>query len=78
MNLQIEESFFPHFKALIDSFINDNKVKILNDEPLKDFECSSVDEVRRRVLLAEERIKSGNFLTEEKFWEKIENQTENR
>jgi hypothetical protein len=78
MNLQIEESFFPHFKALIDAFINDNKVKILNDEPLKDFECSSVDEVRRRVLLAEERIKNGNFLTEEKFWEKIENQMENR
>ena len=78
MNLQIEESFFPHFKALIDTFINDNKVKILNDEPLKDFECSSVDEVRKRVFLAEERIKNGNFLTEEKFWEKIENQTENR
>ena len=55
MNLQIEESFFPHFKALIDSFINDNKVKILKDEPLKDFECSSVEEVRRRVYLAEQQ-----------------------
>jgi len=43
----------------------------------KAFERSSVDEVRKRVLIAEERIKNGNFFTEEKFWEEIENQTEN-
>ncbi|MCH9740450.1 MAG: hypothetical protein K0U38_06375 [Epsilonproteobacteria bacterium] len=53
MNLQIEESFFPHFKALIDSFINDNKVKIVHDELPKHLTCSSIEEVRRRVYLAE-------------------------
>ncbi|MBU1958295.1 hypothetical protein KJ680_07820 [bacterium] len=67
MNLQIEDSFFPHFKALIDSFINDNKVQIVNDELPKHLTCSSVEEVRRRVFEAEKRIESGEYLTEQEY-----------
>jgi hypothetical protein len=54
MNLEIEDSFFPHFKALVESFINDNKVKIVNNELPKHIECNSIEEVRRRVYLAEQ------------------------
>ena len=65
MNLQIEESFFPHFKALVDSFINDNKIKIIDNELPEHLVCNSVEEVRRRVYLAEERIENGQSLTQE-------------
>lgn len=67
MNLQIDESFFPHFKALIDSFVRDNKVQIISDGLPKHLICSSVEEVRRRVYEAEKRINDGEYLTEEEY-----------
>ena len=67
MNLQIEESFFPHFKALIDSFINDNKIKIIDNDFPQHLACNSIEEVRRRVYLAEERINMGQSLNQEEY-----------
>lgn len=62
MNLKIEDSFFPHFKAMIDSLVKDKKVKIIEDDESYDFEnnysqsavVSSIEEVRRRVFEAEQ------------------------
>jgi len=73
MNLQIEDSFFPQFKSLIESFIRERKVQIVEDE--YDYQnnypqsvvVSSVEEVRRRVYEAEKRIQEGDFITEEEY-----------
>ena len=73
ISLKVEDSFFPHFKALIDSLIKDKKVELVDDS--YDYEnnypqsvvVSSVEEVRRRVHEAEERIKSGEDLGEVQY-----------
>ena len=73
ISLKVEDSFFPHFKALIDSLVKDKKVELVDDG--YDYEnnypqsvvVSSVEEVRRRVLEAEERIKSGEYLSEAQY-----------
>ncbi len=74
MNLEIDNNFFPHFKAIIDSFVKDNKVSVVE---IDDYDyashasesaiVSSIEEVRRRVALAEERVENGEFLTEEEY-----------
>ncbi len=69
MNLQIDDSFFPHFKAMIDSFVNDRKVRVIDDS--YDYEnnypqsvvVSSIEEVRRRVFEAEQET----GVTEEEY-----------
>jgi len=73
ISLKVEDSFFPHFKALIDSLIKDKKVEVVDDE--YDYEnnypqsvvVSSVEEVRRRVYEAEERIAKGEHMTQEQY-----------
>ena len=80
MNLEIDNAFFPHFEAIIASFVKDNKVSIVE---VDDYDyakhapesviVSSVEEVRRRVALAEERIQQTGGIKEEEFWEAIEN-----
>ena len=74
MNLEIDNAFFPHFEAIIASFVKDNKVSIVE---VDDYDyakhapesviVSSVEEVRRRVALAEERVANGEYLTEEEY-----------
>lgn len=73
ISLKVEDSFFPHFKALIDSLIKDKKVEVVDEE--YDYEnnypqsvaVSSIEEVRRRVYAAEDRIKSGEYLSDEQY-----------
>jgi hypothetical protein len=73
MNLKIDDSFFPHFKAMIDSFVKDHKVEVIEDE--YDYEksypknvvVSSIEEVRSRVEEAQKRIESGEFHTQEQY-----------
>jgi hypothetical protein len=58
ISLKIEDAFFPHFKALIDSLVKDKKVELVDEY---DYEnnypqeavVSSIEEVRRRVYEAE-------------------------
>ena len=79
MNLEIDNSFFPHFKAMIDSLVKDNKVSVVE---MDDYDytknapesviVSSVEEVQRRVALAEERIKKTGGLSEEVFWKSVD------
>mgnify|MGYP000172578947 FL=1 len=73
ISLKVEDSFFPHFKALIDSLVKDKKVELMDDE--YDYEnnytqevvASSIEEVRRRVYEAEDRIKKGEYLNEAQY-----------
>ena len=73
MHLEIEKSFFPHFKAMIESLERDHKVSVIEvdddyaDRVPESLIVSSVEEVRRRVALAEERVANGQYLTEEEY-----------
>ena len=60
MSLEIDNNFFPHFKAMIDSFVKDNKVSVVEIDEYdyaknapESVIVSSVEEVRIRVALAE-------------------------
>lgn len=53
VNLRVEESFYPHFQALISSLIRDKKVELVDDDFPQDLIVSSVEEVRRRVYESE-------------------------
>jgi hypothetical protein len=70
MNLEIDNSFFPHFKAMIDSFVKDNKVSVVEVDDYdyarhapESVVVSSVEEVRRRVAIAE----AEEGMTEEEY-----------
>jgi hypothetical protein len=65
MNLRIEDDFFPHFKAILDSFIKDKKVRIVEDEFPANVIVNSIEEVHRRVAEAEKRIANGEYYTQE-------------
>lgn len=74
LNLKIDDSFFPQFKALVDSYVNEHKIEIVKDENF-DYEnnypqsvvLSSVEDVRKRVLSSENRIENGEFHTQEDY-----------
>ena len=78
LNLKIDDNFFPHFRAIIESFIKDDKVRIIEDEQY-DLEnnypqsllINSVEEVRKRVYEAEKRVKNGHYVTEEEYNERM-------
>ena len=79
LNLKIDDNFFPQFKALVDSYVNEHKIEIIKDENF-DYEnnypqgvvLSSVEEVKKRVLESEHRISNGEFHTQEDY-EKLMN-----
>lgn len=56
LNLSIEDDFFPHFKAILDSFIKDKKVQIIENELPANVIVSSIEEVHRRVAEAESEV----------------------
>ena len=70
LSLEIDDKFFPHFKVVLDSFIKDNKVAIIDKDDF-DYEnnypeslvISSVEEVRARVYEAEQQ----KGLTEDEY-----------
>ena len=74
LNLKINDNFFPQFKALVDGYVNENKIEIIKDENF-DYEnnypqsvvLSSVEEVKKRVLESESRIEKGEFHTQEDY-----------
>lgn len=53
VNLRIEDDFFPHFKVILDSFVKDKKVRIIENELPSNIVVSSVEEVRRRIAESE-------------------------
>ena len=61
LNLQIDDSFYPHFKAIIESFVKDKKVILLKDDNFpKELIVDNADEVKSRSYAAEARIKKGD------------------
>jgi len=50
LNLKIDDTFFPHFKAILDSFVKDKKIEIISEQS---FTVNSIEEVKRRVFEAE-------------------------
>ncbi|MBN2824650.1 MAG: hypothetical protein JXQ76_04955 [Campylobacterales bacterium] len=62
LNLRIEDSFFPQFRAMIEDFVKEHKVEVIDNDEEYDYEnnypqsvvISSVEEVRRRVYEAEQ------------------------
>ena len=79
ISLEIDNNFFPHFKAIIDSFVKDNKMSAveIDDYDYTKFApesvvVSSIEEVRKRVAAAEERIKETGGLSEKTFWESVD------
>ena len=53
LSLKIDDTFFPHLIAMLDSFIKDKKVEIIDTDDQHSFIVSSVEEVQKRVLEAE-------------------------
>lgn len=63
INLKIDDTFFPHFRAILESFVKDKKVEIIQDDDFnfesnypKSAVVSSVEDVRKRVFEAEKEI----------------------
>ena len=53
LNLKIDDNFFPQFKALVDSYVNEHKIEIIKDENF-DYENNYPQSV---VLSSEEEVK---------------------
>ncbi|KIM05585.1 MAG: hypothetical protein KN64_03660 [Sulfurovum sp. AS07-7] len=78
MNLRIDDSFYPHFKAIIESFVKDKKIEVM-DYKSYEYETifsqnllvSSVKDVQKRVFEAEKRVYNGEFLTQESYEEEM-------
>jgi len=56
LNLKIDDTFFPHFKAILESFIKDKKIEIIDNLQPHNFIVSSIEEVQKRVLEAENEL----------------------
>ncbi|MCK9371858.1 MAG: hypothetical protein M0P91_01565 [Sulfuricurvum sp.] len=78
LSLKIEDDFFPHFKAIVDSFVKDKKVRIIENELPVNVIVSSVEEVHRRVAEAEKRIANGEYYTQEEYERLMDDFLENQ
>lgn len=56
INLKVEDDFFPHLKAILDSFVKDKKVRIIENELPVNVIVSNIEEVHRRVAEAESEV----------------------
>ena len=79
IKINIEDSFYPHFKALIDSLVESKKIAYVeksdyNSETSypKSVVLNTVDAVREKVLEAEKSVQNGNYVKEAAFWNNID------
>lgn len=66
VTLKINDSFYEHFMALVDS-LPKKQVKVVERPMSDEVIVSSETEVRRRAFEAEERIKSGEYVTQDNY-----------
>jgi len=66
VTLKINDSFYEHFMALVDS-LPKKQVKVIDRSINKEIIVSSEAEVRCRAFEAEDRIKSGEYVTPEGY-----------
>jgi hypothetical protein len=70
LNLKIDDNFFPQFKALVDGFVNEHKIEIIQDDTFSypnSLVLSRVEDVKKRVLESENRISNGEFHTQDDY-----------
>jgi len=77
INLKVEDSFYPHFQAILESFIKDKKVIVLDRYDNLDFSENSSSVVREKALVAEKRIKEGKYVSEDDYRSDMNNFLEN-
>lgn len=66
VTLKINDSFYEHFMALLES-LPKKQVKVIDRSINKEMIVSSTAEVRRRAFEAEDRIKSGEYVTQDNY-----------
>lgn len=66
VTLKINDSFYEHFMALVDS-LPKKQVKVIERPMSDEVMVGSEAEVRRRAFEAEERIKSGEYVTQDNY-----------
>jgi hypothetical protein len=66
VTLKINDSFYEHFMALVDS-LPKKQVKVIERSLNEEMIVSSATEVRRRAFEAEDRIKSGEYVTQDGY-----------
>ena len=78
ISLKIDDAFFPHFKALIESLVKDKKVQVIEEGYAYEKRvpegavAATVEEVQERVYDAEKQIESGEYDTEASYQNKME------
>jgi hypothetical protein len=55
LKLNIDDNFFPHFKAMIECFVHDKKVEIVENSYPQNLVVKSVEEVRQRAREAQKQ-----------------------
>jgi hypothetical protein len=72
LKLEINESIYSQVLAFLDQFRGD-EISIVEDEKQENFLVSSVDEVRERILKAEQ---NGQYISADTFWTEIDKKIE--
>jgi len=85
IKINIEDSFYPHFKALIDSLVESKQVTYVEKNNYdheasypKSVVLNTSDAVRKKVLEAEENVQKGCYVEEEVFWNNIDTRLKER
>lgn len=66
VTLKINDSFYEHFMALVDS-LPKKQVKVVERPMSDEVIATSMAEVQRRAFEAEDRIKSGEYVTQDNY-----------
>ncbi|GEM_PF-621309 len=77
LSLNIEDSFFPHFKAMLDALAKEHKIEIIEEYDYENHYpqsvvVNSIEEVRLRAQNALERVNAGEFVTSQEYEARIE------
>jgi hypothetical protein len=74
LNLKIDDSVFSHVKTMLEGFIQEKTIEVIEEDSYDyaahcppELVVSSVEEVRRRVYAAQERIKESGGIGEEEY-----------
>ncbi len=56
INLKVEDSFYPHFKAMLESFIKDKKIEIISSDFPEEIIMNDIEEIRQSVYVSEKTV----------------------
>jgi len=79
IKINIEDSFYPHFKALTDSLVESKQLAYVEKSDYdhetsypKSVVLNTIDAVREKVLEAEKNVQKGEYVEEGVFWNNID------